>query len=137
MFLVVLKYGKKSNSIWVLRDTYTNLILPNLKTGGEQHTLSERRKVCIYLCLSFIVTVIVMSSEKNKEICCSNNCSKTTEISCSGGRNKVGGLGKFWKTSWRRRATIWDPRNSNRCFTGDMWMIFLYSSERKNTLNYF
>ena len=27
--------------------------------------------------------------------------------------------------------------NSSQCFTGDMWMIFLYSSEKKNTFNYF
>ena len=27
--------------------------------------------------------------------------------------------------------------NSNQFFMGDMWMIFLYSSERKNNFNYF
>ena len=27
--------------------------------------------------------------------------------------------------------------NSNQCFTGDMWKMFLYYSERKDTLNYF
>ena len=28
-------------------------------------------------------------------------------------------------------------RNSSQCFTDDMWTICLYSSESKNTLNYF
>ena len=102
------KMKKKNNPLCVPRDTCSNLLLPILKTSGEQHTLSERRK-SMYLFFSCLCCqhIVVRSEKWNIEFFCIDSCSKlTTKINCCGGLNKVRGLEKFSKTNWRRSATI-------------------------------